>query len=311
MMAAPEIRGSGGSTAPILAVLSAAAAMATLDLFIVNVAFPDISNAFSAASFANVSWVLNGYTVVYAAMLVPLGRLADRYSRRAGFAAGVAVFTAASAACAAAPNLWALVLFRGLQAVGAAALTPTSLGLLLAATPAVKRPGAVRTWAAIGAVAATAGPVIGGLLVQASWRWIFIVNIPVGAAVLLLTRRLVPDSRDPSVTEIPDLLGAALLATGIGALALGLVKAPAWGWTSAATLSSYGIAAVSAVFFTFALSGPLPPKEMGITLGIAVLLDAALVRLLLPVLLRLTGRAAWWSPAWLRRVLPAVKFAHD
>ena len=123
----------------VLGVLSVAAFMASLDLFIVNVAFPNIARDFHGSSLSDLSWVLNGYAVLYAALLVPLGRLADRYGRLAGFLAGLFVFTAASAACAASQNLWSLVAFRGLQAVGAAALTPTSLGLLLAATPAAGR----------------------------------------------------------------------------------------------------------------------------------------------------------------------------
>src|SRR5205085_3545864 len=163
----------------VLIVLSLAAFMASLDLFIVNVAFPDISREFHGASLGDVSWVLNGYTVLYAALLVPLGRLADRYGRLAGFLGGLALFTIASAACAAAQGLWALVIFRGLQAIGAAALTPASLGLLLASTPPEGRVRAVRIWAAVGALAAAFGPVVGGLLVQASWRWVFIVNVPV------------------------------------------------------------------------------------------------------------------------------------
>src|SRR6476469_3101102 len=150
----------------VLAVLSAAAFMASLDLFIVNVAFDDIRADFSGASLADLSWVLNAYAITYAALLVPLGRLADRYGRKAGFLLGLATFTAASAACALSPGLWWLVGLRALQAAGAAALTPTSLGLLLAATPAEKKVGAVRIWAASGGLAAAAGPVVGGLLVN-------------------------------------------------------------------------------------------------------------------------------------------------
>ena len=246
----------------ILVTLSVAAFMASLDMFIVNVAFPQIARDFHGSSLSDLSWVLNGYAVLYAALLVPLGRLADRYGRLAGFVAGLALFTAASAACAASRSLWALVAFRGLQAVGAAALTPTSLGLLLAATPDTKKVKAVRIWAAIGALAAALGPVVGGLLVQASWRWVFIVNLPVGIAGLVAARRFVPDSRDPAVTRTPDLLGSAAVAVGVAALSLALVKGPGWGWTSYADLGAFAVALLgAAVFWTRSTRHPLPVVE--------------------------------------------------
>lgn len=250
------------SRGAVLGILSLAAFMASLDLFIVNVAFPDISRDFRGASLSDLSWVLNGYTVLYAALLVPLGRLADRYGRLAGFLAGLALFTAASAACAAAQSLWVVVAFRGLQAVGAAALTPASLGLLLASTPPEGRVRAVRIWSAVGALAAAFGPVIGGLLVQASWRWVFIVNVPVGVAALIAARLVIPDSRDTAVTRIPDLVGTVLVALGIGALALALVKGPSWGWTSARDLATFAVGLVGVVgFWVRSQRHPLPVVE--------------------------------------------------
>jgi EmrB/QacA subfamily drug resistance transporter len=246
----------------ILAALSLAAFMASLDLFIVNVAFPDIGREFAGASLADLSWVLNGYAVLYAALLVPLGRLADRYGRLQGFLVGLALFTVASAACAASQDLWSLVVFRGLQAVGAAALTPTSLGLLLAATPDAGKVRAVRTWAAVGALAAAFGPVVGGLLVEASWRWVFIVNVPVGIAALVVARRVVPNSRDLAVSRTPDLGGSAAIAVGIGALALALVQGPDWGWSSAPDLAAFAVAVVAlAVFWRRSTRHPLPVVE--------------------------------------------------
>lgn len=245
-----------------LAVLSAAAFMASLDVFIVNVAFPDIGRDFRGESLSNLSWILNGYAILFAALLVPLGRLADRYGRKEGFLAGLAVFTVASAACAAAPNLWALIAFRGLQAVGAAALTPTSLGLLLTSTPPERRTRAVRIWASTGALASAAGPVLGGLLVEASWRWVFIVNVPVGVLAFILAARIVEASRDPSVERTPDLLGSGVLAIAIGALALGLVKGAAWGWLGVATLTSFVVAAAGvAGFWVRSQHHPLPVVE--------------------------------------------------
>ena len=250
------------SQGAVLATLSLAAFMASLDMFIVNVAFPDISRDFAGASLAHLSWVLNGYAVLYAALLVPLGRLADRYGRLAGFLAGLALFTVASAACAASQDLWTLIVFRGLQAVGAAALTPTSLGLLLAATPAAGKVRAVRIWAATGALAAAFGPVVGGLLVQASWRWVFIVNVPIGIAALIVARRIVPDSRDLAVSRTPDLGGAAAIAVGIGALALALVQGPDWGWSSTADAAAFAVAAAAlVVFWRRSTRHPLPVVE--------------------------------------------------
>jgi EmrB/QacA subfamily drug resistance transporter len=235
----------------VLAVLSAAAFLASLDLFIVNVALPEIGRAFDGAQLSDLSWVLNGYAVLYAALLIPLGRLADRYGRKAGFLGGLGLFVAASAACAASTGLWELVAFRAVQAVGAAALTPASLGLLLTATPLEKRVRAVRIWAASGAVAAALGPAVGGLLVQASWRWAFLINIPVGLIALAMAARVVPASRDAGVTRLPDLTGAAVITIAIGALALGLVKGPDWGWGSASVLAAFAVAAVGLAAFAY------------------------------------------------------------
>jgi EmrB/QacA subfamily drug resistance transporter len=258
----PEFERMTDKPRAVLAVLSLAAFMASLDLFIVNVAFANIGRDFHRASLSDLSWVLSGYAILYAALLVPLGRLADRYGRKAGFLAGLGVFTAASAACAASPGLWLLVAFRCLQAVGAAALTPTSLGLLLAATPPAKRAKSVRVWAATGALAAAAGPVIGGILVSASWRWVFLVNVPIGLLALFAAVRLVPDSRDTTVNRLPDLAGAALLAIAIGALALGLVKGTAWGWFSEKAVASLVIAAGGlALFWWRSMHHPSPVVE--------------------------------------------------
>ncbi|MFI0449752.1 MFS transporter [Actinomadura sp. 6N118] len=211
-----------------LAVLSVASFMAGLDLFIVNVAFNDIGRDYPGESLADLSWVLNGYTIVFAALLVPLGRLADRYSRKAGLLIGLLVFVAASQACALAPSLWWLVAFRVLQAIGAAALIPTSLGLLLSVFPPQRRAAAVRIWSASSALAAAAGPAAGGVLVEASWRWIFEVNVPIGIVAALLALRYVPDSRDGASARIPDLTGAVILTASIALLALGLVKINDW-----------------------------------------------------------------------------------
>lgn len=232
-----------------LAVLCGAAFMASLDLFIVNVAFDAIGESFHGVGLADLSWVLNAYAIVYAALLVPLGRLADRFSRRAGFVLGLMIFILGSVACAASPGLWMLVVSRVVQAIGAALLTPTSLGLVVASVPDRRRVAAVRIWAASGALAAAAGPVAGGLLLTLSWRWVFLVNVPIGVLALIGAWVFVPRSDHRETGPWPDLPGAILLVLGIGALSLGLVKGPAWGWLAHRELIVLGIAVAAVVAF--------------------------------------------------------------
>ena len=220
---------------PAIAVLSLAVFMSSLDLFIVNLAFPSIAAEHPGTSIAALSWVLNGYTVVFAAVMIPAGRWADRLGRRRLFSVGLAVFTASSALCALAPGVPSLVGARVLQAVGAGLMVPTSLSLLLAAVPPAARPRAIGTWAAVGGMAAAFGPVVGGLLVQLDWRWVFWVNVPFGVAALLATPRVLRESREEHPGARPDTPGAALLAVSVGLLSLALVQAPTWGWGSART----------------------------------------------------------------------------
>ncbi len=243
--ATPTSRASSAADRPghVLAIVSAGVVLASLDLFIVNVALPDIQSAFGNAGLGELSWVLNGYAIVYAALLVFFGRLADRHRRDRGFLLGVAIFTAASAACAAATSVPMLVAFRLVQAAGAALLTPTSLGLVLASYPPERRGGAVRTWTAMGGLAAALGPVVGGLLVTASWRWVFLVNVPIGVAALVVGWLKLPEVPGHQVPR-PDALGTIDLTAGVGALALGLVKGSAWGWGSVRTTAVLGASAV-------------------------------------------------------------------
>jgi MFS family permease len=131
----------------------------------------------------------------------------------------------------------ALIAARVIQAAGAGLMVPASLSLLLACVPPAGRGRAIGTWSALGALGAALGPVIGGSLVQVSWRWVFWINLPVGLAAVLLAARVIPESRDSRVRGRPDLIGAALLATAVGLLALALVKAPTWGWGSATELT--------------------------------------------------------------------------
>lgn len=231
-----ELALSASRTKPdhVLAIVCSGVVLANLDLFIVNLALPDIARDFGNASLDDLSWVLNGYAVVYASLLVFLGRLAERHRRDRSFLLGVAIFTAASAACATAGDVWQLVAFRVLQAAGAALMTPTSLGLLLASYPAEQRGGAVRTWTAIGGFAGALGPVVGGLLLTQGWQWIFIVNVPVGLVTVLVGWRMLPKVAGHDVPR-PDAWGAALVTAGVALLTFGLVKGGDWGWSDRRT----------------------------------------------------------------------------
>lgn len=233
----------------VLVILCSAVFMAALDMFIVNVALGAIGTDFSEPSLSRLSWVLNGYTIFYGALLVPAGRLTDTLGRKAGFQVGLALFTLASLGCALSDSLWVLVAFRCLQAVGAAVLTPASLGLVLTALPEALRPRAVRIWASSGALAGAAGPVVGGLLVATSWRGIFLLNLPIGLAAMLAAARFVPSVKQERAAQLPDFLGGVLLIAAIGALALGLIDAPERGWASPHVLLCWGVSAAALLAF--------------------------------------------------------------
>ncbi len=218
--------------AAIVMVLSLAVFMSSLDTFIVNLAFPYIGREYAGTSLGTLSWVLNAYTIVLAAVLVPAGRWADRIGRRRVFAAGLGAFGVGSLLCGVAPDVKALIAARVLQALGGGMMVPASLSILLSTVPQEARVRAIGTWSAFGALGAALGPVIGGALVQVGWRWVFWVNLPVALGAVLLSARLVPESRDESDLGRPDVTGAGLLALSIGLLALALVEGPGWGWGS-------------------------------------------------------------------------------
>jgi EmrB/QacA subfamily drug resistance transporter len=268
-------------------------ALSSLDLFIVNVALPSMARSFPGATLSDLSWILNAYAIVFAALLVPAGRLADRAGRRGGFLIGVAIFTVSSALCAASGSLAVLIGFRMAQALGAALLVPTSLGLVLNAYPPERRGGAVRTWAAMGGLAAAVGPVAGGLLVSASWRWVFLVNVPVGI-VAIVAGGSVLDKTPGEGGPLPDLVGAAVLTGGIGAVTLGLVEANTWGWGSGGLIGSLLAGAVLLAGFAWRCerhSSPVIELELlrqqsfALTTLAAVLFSAAFGAMLLSVVL--------------------------
>ncbi|HEX4366048.1 MAG TPA: MFS transporter [Rhodopila sp.] len=241
-------RQSAASPNQVLAIVCIGIVLANLDLFIVNVGLPNIAREFSGASLENLSWILNGYAIAYAALLVFFGRLAERHRRDRSFLLGVALFTAASAACSAATTVGMLVAFRVVQAAGAALMTPTSIGLILASFPAERRGGAVRTWAAIGGLAAAAGPLAGGLLVMLSWRWIFLVNVPIGVAALAVGWWKLPQVPGHDVPR-PSSWAALLVTGGIGMLTFAIMKVNEWGWASRGIGLSAAVAVVCLVLF--------------------------------------------------------------
>ncbi|HET7718512.1 MAG TPA: MFS transporter [Acidimicrobiales bacterium] len=231
---------------PVFFVAVAGAFVVALDLSIVNVAFPSIGRSFPGASTSTLSWVLTAYSVVFGALLLGAGRIADRSGRRRWFLRGVAVFTLGSLLCGIATAPWMLIGGRVVQAVGAALLMPASLAILLAATAAELRPQAVAMWGGISALAVATGPSLGAVLIDAGgWRWAFFINLPVLLAVGLATRRVVTETVVGGPP--PDLLGVATLSVAVGALALGITQGEDWGWSSAAVLGALAAAAVLGV----------------------------------------------------------------
>ncbi len=217
----------------VLFVASIAVFMAFLDDTVVGIAFPDMLRSFPGATLAELSWVFNAYNIAFAAFLVPAGRLADLLGRRRLFVFGVATFTTFSLLCALAPSPGVLIAARAFQGVGAAALVPASMALVLVAHAPAKRAGAIGVWAATAALAAGIGPTVGGLLVYAyDWRLVFLINVPIGIAAVYLANRRLVESRARGRREMPDLLGALALAVTVAALATAVTEGPDRGWAS-------------------------------------------------------------------------------
>jgi EmrB/QacA subfamily drug resistance transporter len=229
----------------VLAVSAAAVYVVFLDATIVNIAFPAISADFSTVTRSGLSWILNAYAVVFGALLVTAGGLADDRGRKKVFLAGLVVFAGASALCGIAPNVQLLVAARAVQAVGGALLVPASLALLLPEFPLAKRATAVGLWGAVGALAAATGPSLGALLVEGpGWRWIFYVNLPFCLVAYWYGRKLLVESRAERVAGKVDVLGVVLVTAVFGLLSLGLVQGEDWGWSSGRTLGAFITAAL-------------------------------------------------------------------
>ena len=234
----------------------------TLDAVIVNIALPDIRSDLGGGV-AGLQWVVDGYTLVFAAFLLSAGSLSDRIGANRAFGLGVGVFTVASVACGLAPGLGVLVACRVVQGVAAAVVMPSSMALIAQAYPdPVRRGRAVAVWAMGGAVASSAGPLLGGALTEASWRWIFLVNVPVGVVALVLLRR-VPRSAHH---EVPfDVVGQVVGVVGVAAMVFGAIEAGAIGFGRPVVLVAFGVAVVALAAFVL-VEGQTPHPMLALDL---------------------------------------------
>ncbi|MFJ4679708.1 DHA2 family efflux MFS transporter permease subunit [Kitasatospora sp. NPDC088783] len=238
--------------------------LAMLDSTVTNLAVPKLHHDFPAASLTQLSWVITGYAVMFAALLAPAGRLADVLGRRRLFVFGIGAFTVASLLCALAPNIPVLIGMRMLQGIGAAAMIPASLAILLLDGPADGRVKSIGLWSAASALAAAVGPTVGGILVdQLGWRSVFYINLPFGILLTVSALRLLAPAPRPEGSRLPDPLGTVLMAVGVGLLTLGVTEGVTWGWLSVKTVVVLvaGLAALALALLR-STSHPVPAVEM-------------------------------------------------
>ncbi|HML01503.1 MAG TPA: MFS transporter [Acidimicrobiales bacterium] len=222
--------------------------MASIDSTVVGIALPAIGRQFHA-SVVTIQWVVDGYLLTLAALLLAGGGLGDELGRKRIFAIGMAWFTVASAACALAPDASVLIVTRFLQGIGAALLTPGSLAIIEASFHPDDRGRAIGAWSGFSGLATAAGPLLGGYLISAaSWRWIFLVNVPVALAALAVTARHVPESRGDESSTL-DTPGATLTVVLLAGLTYALVEGPVMGWASAPVVGALSAAAAAGVAF--------------------------------------------------------------
>src|SRR6201996_1853201 len=229
----------------VLAVVAVAQFMVILDSTVVNVALPTIKRDLGFSD-QNLSWVLNAYTLMFGGFLLLGGRAADRLGRRRLFMAGIALFSLASLICGVSQSEGELLVARGFQGLGGAMVSPAALSIILTTfAEGPDRNRALAVWGAIAGAGGAVGLLLGGAIVQLlSWRWVFFVNVPIGAVVLLLAPRLLPESRAESGHGGYDVGGAAAISLGTMALVFTLIKANDWGWSSGKTLIGFAVSAV-------------------------------------------------------------------
>lgn len=257
---------SPGAASPwnVFGVASLAMFLVSMDGTMLFAAFSALRAGFPQATAADLSWVLNAYTVVYAAMLIPSGGLADRHGRKKLFLVGLALFLVASIACGLAASVGWLVIARVLQAIGAALLTPASLSLVLAAFPYSKRAMVVGLWGAVGGLAAAVGPSLGALVIASlGWQWAFYLIVPLGLISMWRGATLLRESIQPEKKGTLDLTGMCLLVVGIGAIALSIVQIDAPGWSRPELLAMGGIGVASVIgFILWARMAPMPLVDL-------------------------------------------------
>jgi EmrB/QacA subfamily drug resistance transporter len=223
--------------------------IAMLDATVVSIALPSIDRDFHGGV-DTLQWVVTGYALTLAAFLLLGGSLGDRYGRKRIFSIGVVWFAASSALCGIAPSAGLLIAARVLQGIGGALLAPASLAILQASFRPDDRARTIGAWSGLSGVAAAAGPLIGGYLIAiGSWRWVFAINLPLALAVLVITARHVPESRDPATSGRVDSVGAALAVVFLAGLTYGLIEGPTRGWGSPAVVACLVVALLAAPAF--------------------------------------------------------------
>jgi EmrB/QacA subfamily drug resistance transporter len=223
--------------------------MIMLDNTIVNVALPSIQRDLHIG-ISELEWVVNGYALTFAVLMLTGGKLADLFGRRLIFIVGLVVFVAASLACGLAPNASFLIGARVVQGVGSAMMNPATLSIITATFPPRQRGMAIGIWAGVSALALAIGPLVGGVITQhLSWGWIFFINVPVGILAIVVARLVIEESRDTSADQRLDLPGLLASAIGLFALIYALIEANTYGWTSARILALFALAVVGLVVF--------------------------------------------------------------
>jgi EmrB/QacA subfamily drug resistance transporter len=223
--------------------------MIMLDNTVVNVALPSMARDLGVG-LSELEWIVTGYALTFASLMLTGGKLADLLGRRAVFVAGLVIFTGSSLACGLAESGDVLIGARVVQGVGAALMNPATLSIIAATFPPHQRGMAIGIWAGVSALALAIGPLVGGLLTEhLNWSWIFFVNVPVGILAIVASFVLIPESKDESAEQRVDLPG--LLTSGIGLFALtyGLIEANTYGWTSGRIVGSFVVAAVMLIAF--------------------------------------------------------------